>query len=144
MQQLLFHNISEEEFYEKFASEDKCLDFLAQHKWKDGFKCRKCSNTNYCKGKTPHSRRCTRCKHDESAKVGTIFSGCRFDITKAFYIAYCVCNAQKISSHELSRRLSLRQMTCWNFKKKLTECVKDRDDLSVEQKIEIEKILLQS
>lgn len=138
----IFKNISNKEFNTKFDTEEKCLNFLAEHKWKDGFVCRKCQNTNYCTGRTPYSRRCTRCKHDESAKVGTIFEGCRFPLTKAFYIAFTVCNAQNMSSHELSRRLGIRQMTCWTFKKKLTECVQSRTDLSDSQKIDIQKILL--
>lgn len=138
----LFRNISEKDFKDKFDTEEKCLEFLANNKWQDSFVCRKCGNTNFCIGRTPFSRRCTRCKHDESAKVGTIFEGCRFPLPKAFYIAYTVCNAQNISSHELSRRLSLRQMTCWTFKRKLTECIQSRTDITEAQKIDIQKILL--
>jgi len=139
-----FKNISDKEFRENFSTQESCLEFLAQQKWGDSFVCRKCGHTNYCEGKTPFSRRCTKCKHDESAKVGTLFEGCRFPLTKAFYIAYTVCNGATISTHEISRQLELRQMTCWSFKKKLQECVAQNSDISMERKIEIEKILLQT
>jgi len=139
----IFSDLSEEDFKRKFKTEDDCLRFLAKAKWTDdSFECKKCGNRNFCKGKTPHSRRCTRCKHDESARVGTIFHGCKIPLTKAFYIAFSVCNVNGISSHELSRRLDLRQMTCWKFKKKLTECLSSRTDISEEKKFEISKILL--
>lgn len=144
MDKNIFSDLSEEDFTQRFDTEESCLEFLSQAKWPDNsFECKKCGNTNYCKGKTPYSKRCTRCKHDESARVGTIFHGCKIPLTKAFYIAFTVCNANKISSHELSRRLDLRQMTCWKFKKKLSECLSSRTDISEEKKFEISKILLE-
>ena len=142
MQALELDKISEQDFNQIFDTEEKCLAFLAQKKWAAGFTCKKCGNTNFCEGKSPHSHRCTRCKHDESARVDTIFEGCRFDITKAFYIAYTVCHTKGDSSHELSRKLNLRQMTCWTFKKKLSECIKERQDISSDIKIKLEEILL--
>ncbi|MZP55985.1 MAG: hypothetical protein GT600_11105, partial [Bacteroidales bacterium] len=108
--------LSEKEIEELFSSDERCLEFLAEVKWEHGFKCRKCGNDNYCPGKTLYSRRCTRCKSEESAAAGTIFHNCKFPLHKAFYIAYNVCKGKEdISSYELARRLSLRQMTCWNF-----------------------------
>ena len=142
MQALQLDKITEKEFNETFNTEEKCLEFLANKKWRKGFICRKCGNTNFCVGKSPYSRRCTRCKHDESARVDTLFEGCRFDLTKAFYIAYTVCHSNSDSSHELSRKLNLRQMTCWTFKKKLSECINQRQDISPEVKIKLEEILL--
>lgn len=142
MNKRIFQNLSEEEFHDRFKTEDDCLQFLALNKWEnDSYTCKKCGNTNYCIGKTPFSRRCTRCKHDESARVDTIFHGCKIPLTKAFYIAFTVCHTTQISSHELSRRLELRQMTCWKFKKKLTECLLNRDDISEDEKTEIKKYL---
>ena len=111
------------EFETAFASNEQCLEFLAAEKWKDGFVCRKCGNTNYCKGKTPFSCRCTRCKHDESATAHTIFHRCKIELTEAFAIAYHVCSNPDISSYELARRLEKRQMTCWKFKKVITDCI---------------------
>ena len=76
------------------------------------------------KGKTPYSRRCTKCKKDESATAHTIFHNVKFPISKAFYIAYQICNDnKKISSYEFARNLSLRQMTCWKFKDKVSKAI---------------------
>jgi len=113
-------DLSDDQLNELFTNDEKCLEFIASLKWADGFVCRKCGNTNFCSGKTPHSKRCTKCKSIESATTGTIFHNCKFPISKAFYIAYTVCKGKEdISTYEYARRLSLRQMTCWKFKDKL-------------------------
>ena len=73
------------------TDKDKALQFIAHIKWEHGYVCRKCGHTNYCSGKTVASRRCTRCKKEESATANTIIHNCKFSINKAFYIVYTVC-----------------------------------------------------
>ena len=140
---IIFKNeIDETRLKELFDSDDKCYEFLAELKWTDGFVCRKCGNTNSCPGKTPHSRRCTKCKTEESSAAGTIFHNCKFPISKAFYIAFNVCKGKEdISTYEFARRLSLRQMTCWNFKTKIKNALEQIDSLTETEKSSIQKIL---
>ena len=140
---LIFNeNISPNTIEELFVSDEKCLEFLADLKWADGFTCRKCGNTNFCAGKSSFSRRCTKCKSEESATSGTIFHNCKFPIHKAFFIAYNVCKGKEdVSTYEFARRLALRQMTCWNFKTKIQSALKSMDSLSENEKIAIEKML---
>jgi len=127
---------------ELFLSDEKCFEFLAEVKWEHGFTCRKCGNDNYCPGKTPYSRRCTKCKTEESAAADTIFHNCKFPVHKAFYIAYNVCKGKEdLSSYELARRLSLRQMTCWNFKTKISHAIRQMDSLTGIERESIQKIL---
>lgn len=134
--------LSAEQLNALFESDDNCLGFLANLKWEKGFICRKCGNTNYCSGKTPHSRRCTKCKSEESASTGTIFHNCKFPISKAFYIAYNVCKGkEEISTYEFARRLSLRQMTCWNFKTKTITALNQMQSLTENEKSAIQKML---
>ncbi len=139
----IFNNeLTEEQLNHLFQSDEKCFEFLAELKWNDGFTCRKCGNDNYCSGKTPYSRRCTKCKTEESASAGTIFHNCKFPVSKAFYIAYNVCKGkEELSTYEFARRLSLRQMTCWNFKTKIQHAMKEMDSLSEGEKQSIRKIL---
>jgi len=113
------------EFAEKlFVDSQKALNFIAEVKWESGFVCRNCGHTNFCEGKTPSSRRCTRCKKEESATANTIFHNIKFPINKAFYIAYTVCvEGKEISSYEYSHQLGLNQMTCWKFRKRIKDCV---------------------
>ncbi len=107
-----------------FDDSEKALRFIADIKWEDGFVCRKCGNTNYCEGKSPSSRRCTRCKTEESATAHTLFHNCKFPINKAFYIAYTVCvEGKSLSSYCYADRLGLNQMTCWKFRKRIETCL---------------------
>ncbi len=143
MQRIFNEKIASEELEQLFQSDEKCLEFLSRLKWEEGFVCRKCGNENWCSGKTPYSRRCTRCKSEESAAAGTIFHNCKFPISKAFYIAWHVCKGQEaISTYEFARRLSLRQMTCWNFKHKIRSALGSMEGLSETEKAAIEKLLL--
>lgn len=135
-------DISEAAVEELFVSDDKCLEFLAELKWADGFVCRKCGNTNSCTGKSAFSKRCTKCKSEESATSGTIFHNCKFPIHKAFFIAYNVCKGKEdVSTYEFARRLALRQMTCWNFKTKIQSALKSMDSLTDNEKVAIQKML---
>jgi len=144
MSSIFKNELNDKQLEKLFASDDKCLEFLADLKWSEGFVCRKCGNTNFCTGKTPYSRRCTKCKTEESSTAGTIFHNCKFPVSKAFYIAYNVCKGkEEISTYEFARRLSLRQMTCWNFKTKIQLALKQMDTLTSVEKSSIQKILAQ-
>ncbi len=116
--------ISPDFAHQLFDDSEKVLKFIADVKWEGGFVCRKCEHTNYCDGKTPFSRRCTRCKKEESAAANTIFHNIKFPINKAFYIAYNVCVlGNDLSSYNYSDQLGLNQMTCWKFRKRIQNCM---------------------
>jgi hypothetical protein len=120
-----------EKFVDTFNDDEHCLEFLANQKWKEGYICKKCGHTNYCRGKTPYSRRCTRCKHEESATANTIFHRCHLPLTEAFRMVYMVCSDPKVSSYEISRQLEIRQMTCWKLKSRLLECIRQRGEVDL-------------
>jgi len=142
MSKIFDDSLSPEQLEIMFRNDEKCLEFLSNLKWANGFVCKKCGNTNFCQGKEAFSRRCTKCKTKETATNGTIFHAVKFPISKAFYIAYNVCKAKEdISSYEFGRRLSLRQMTCWNFKTKIEHALVEIDSLSDKERSSIEKIL---
>jgi len=137
---LFKEEISSEIVNELFNDNEKVLKFIADIKWKDGFICRSCGHTNFCEGKTPSSRRCTRCKKEESAAANTIFHNIKFPINKAFYIAYNVCVlGNDISSYNYADQLGLNQMTCWKFRKRITNCLSKLENSS---KSKIQTILM--
>jgi len=118
-----YFNVKNSELFKaRFCTEDDCYALLADLKWKNGFRCRHCGHTNFCRGKSPHSRRCTKCKREESATAHTIFHHCRIPLKTAFEIAFQVCNNPEISTYKLSDSFEHRQMTCWKFKKRVLEC----------------------
>ncbi|MFZ4414445.1 MAG: transposase [Bacteroidales bacterium] len=123
-----FSKITIKDFANQFATDLQCIEFLANEKWKSGFVCRKCQHTNYCSGKTAFSRRCTKCKHDESATAHTMFHRCKLPVNEAFKMAYEVCSLPGISIADLSEKLKIRHMTCWKLKKKIMECLSENQN----------------
>ena len=115
--------IEMERFEKRFATDESCLKFLEQIKWKDGFVCPKCGHTNYCKGTRPHSKRCTRCKKEVSPKANTLFHRCKIPLATAFKMAYLTCKFPDISSYEMNRVFNVRRMTCYNFQRKVRACL---------------------
>lgn len=109
-----------EEFNKIYPNKESCLKYLAELKWSTDYTCKKCGHKKHCRGKSMYSRRCTRCRYDESATAFTIFHRLKFPITKAFYMVFLIYESkEKVTSSELSQTLDLRQSTCWNFSKKI-------------------------
>ena len=113
-----FIGVNSIKFYNAFSSDDDCYRYLADVKWCDsGYQCRKCGHTKYYKGVKPYSRRCMKCKYDESPTAGTMFDKCKFPLQLAFHIVFKISTKKKgMSSLELSQEFELRQKTCWEFK----------------------------
>lgn len=121
----IFGKISEKDFFKQFETQDHCLQWISEKKWENGFVCRKCGNTNYCSGKTPYSRRCTRCKSSESATAHTLFHHCRMPLPEAIKLVFEICKTPDLSSRKLSSKVEIRSMTCWNLKNKLLHCIEN-------------------
>lgn len=116
-----------EEFSQKYPDKEACYKFLAELKWESGYACLKCNHANYCNGKAPYNRRCTKCAYEESVLHGTIFENNRIPINKAFYLVYLMYSSKgTISSHKLSDKLGIRQSTCWAYASKIKKVMDER------------------
>ncbi|MFQ3575947.1 MAG: 7TM diverse intracellular signaling domain-containing protein, partial [Cytophagales bacterium] len=121
---LMFEDMSFEDFEKVYPDEDSCLKLLAETKWVGEFKCRRCENNQFFPGRSPYSKRCTKCGYEESATAYTIMHGTKIPLQKAFYMVYLVSTRQQdISSEEISRILNMRQKTCWSFKNKIVVAI---------------------
>lgn len=118
---------TEEEFSMKFSTDLDCMQWLARLKWEDGFVCKKCGHTNYCDGSTPFSRRCTRCKHTESATANTAFHRCKIPLTEAFNLLYQTIEESGESIRTVAKKNDLRNMTCWRLTHKFQSCLQEGD-----------------
>lgn len=135
-----FRSLSLFEFQDRFKSAEDCLIYLSELKWKDGFVCKKCGHTHSCAGNAAHSRQCTSCRYVESPTAQTLFHQVKFDLLKAFYIVYFVSTNKKgITSTELSRKLNLRQKTCWSFKRKVMKAMKSSGNHPITGKAEVDE-----
>lgn len=116
-----------EEFSKAYPDREVCFSLLADLKWKDGYHCRKCGNTNYCSGHLPYSRRCTKCRYEESVIANTILQNIRIPVNKAFYMIFLIYTSKgKISSYKLSEITGIRQSTCWVYSSKVKKVMDDR------------------
>lgn len=135
-----YKSLSLFDFQAKFSDQDSCLSYLAESKWKDSYHCLKCNHGRYCKGVKAHSRQCSRCNYTESATAQTLFHKVKFDLVKAFYIVYFVSTNKKgITSTELSRKLDLRQKTCWSFKRKVMKATASSEDFPLVGRVEVDE-----
>lgn len=138
-----FKSLSLFEFQEQFNTSDDCLNYLSNLKWQEGYKCRKCHHTHSCAGNGSYSRQCTSCRYVESPTAQTLFHQVKFDLLKAFYIVYFVSTNKKgITSTELSRKLGLRQKTCWSFKRKVMKAMKSSGKYPITGKAEVDETVI--
>ena len=139
----MFESLTIFEFQKRFPDDKSCMDYLSELQWANGFICPKCGNEKYCKGHKEHLRQCTKCNYLMSPTCGTLFHKMKFSILKAFYIVYYVStNSKGISSTELSRKLGLRQKTCWLFKQKAMQAMKSSGNHKMKGKVEVDETVV--
>jgi hypothetical protein len=138
-----YKSLSIFEFQKLFPDEDACLSHLCQMKWKEGFKCFYCEHENYCAGPRKHDRQCTSCRYVESPTAHTVFHKVKFPLLKAFWIVYYLSSSKKgMSSTELSRKLELRQKTCWLFKHKVMSAMRSSGNHPLVGTVEVDEAVV--
>lgn len=138
--ELKFKSLSLFEFQDRFKSAEDCQKHLAELKWGDGYICKRCGYTKSCEGHVPYSRQCNSCHYVETPTANTLFHMVKFDLLKAFYIFYFVSTNKKgITSTELSRKLDLRQKTCWSFKRKVMKAMKSSENHPINGNAEVDE-----
>lgn len=135
-----YKSLSLFEFQKRFPDEASCYNYMVKLKWDEGYTCKRCGNTKYCAGLNDYDRQCTKCRYIESATAGTLFHQVKFSILKAFYIVYYVSTSKKgITSTELSRKLELRQKTCWLFKQKVMKAMESSQQFFMTKKVDVDE-----
>jgi len=139
----IFKSLSLFEFQNRFRSDDDCMEHLSLLKWPNGFVCERCQNQKYCKGTLRQTRQCTKCGYQATPTSGTLFHKVKFPLLKAFYIVYFMSTNKKgISSTELSRKLDLRQKTCWSFRTKVSKAMKRSEKYPMDGQVEVDEFVV--
>lgn len=114
--------ISFEKFIELFPDEITCLRFIYTKKWGengDEYTCNRCGNNKYQDLTTiKFAKKCTKCNYIETVTANTLFHGVKFDMNKAFYIAYIAVNSSSTPSTQLAKEINIRMNTCYKFRGK--------------------------
>jgi len=104
-----------DDFNALFPEEIDCINWLSGIKWGKGFKCHFCGHEHYCSGQHLGSRRCTKCKKEESVKAHTIFENCKLPLKTTMYMMIFAYNNPKMTSVKMCKELGIRKMTCWRM-----------------------------
>lgn len=136
-----FKGVNSIKFYRAFSSDEDCYKYLSEIKWNGTeFVCPRCGHTNYCRGHLPYSRRCTKCKHDDSPTAGTMFDKTRFLLLVAFHICFKISTKKKgMSSEELAEEYEVRQKTCWEFKWKVQHAMKSSGRYPLDGEVHVDE-----
>jgi len=106
-----------------FTSEEKCKQAIVESRWGIGNEqdvvCPYCGK-HHCKMSKNGRFHCTECNKNFSCLVGTIFENTKLPLIKWFVAMYLISSHKKgISSHQLSRDLSVTQSTAWYMLQKI-------------------------
>jgi len=127
-------------FDDRFGSKKNCYQYLADIKWKNGYKCKRCDDSRYIKGKQPSSRRCSGCGYDESTTTGTLFHKLKFGIDKAFGMLYEISTSNKgANSVWLAERFGVQQNTAWLFRQKVQMAMKSSGNHPLQEEVHVDE-----
>jgi transposase-like protein len=109
-----------QEFEEKFASEQSCIDYLFRLRWPDGFRCPRCGHERFW-GMNRGLFRCTSCDLQTSITAGTIFQDTRKPLKLWFQAMWYITNQKHgVSALGLQRVLGFGSYrTSWIWLHKL-------------------------
>ena len=137
---MLFTGIKKRDFYLYFPGDSECMEYLAHHKWSSGYTCRKCGHTCYMKGKQAYSRRCKKCKYDESVTSHTLFHKIKFPLQAAFEMMFYWTTQKKgCSTQSLSEELSVSYITCLRFRRKVQKAMESSGQHPLDSKVEVDE-----
>jgi hypothetical protein len=138
-----FIGVNSIKFNRRFQTDEDCYKYLAETKWESGYICKRCGHIKFYKGVKPYSRRCMRCKYDESPTAGTMFDKLKFSLLVAFHIVFKISTKKKgMSSLELSEEFELRQKTCWYFKCKIQQAMASSKRYPMSGEVHIDEFLV--
>lgn len=109
-----------QEFEEKFASEQACIDYLFRMRWPEGFRCPRCGYERFW-AMNRGLYRCTACDLQTSVTAGTIFQDARKPLKLWFQAMWYITNQKPgVSALGLQRVLGLGSYrTSWTWLHKL-------------------------
>ncbi len=141
----IVRGMSEDQFRERFGTEEACRDTLFQMRWREGLICPVCGHSGFCALKTRRLFQCNRCKRQVRLGAGTVFQDTKLSLTTWFQAIYHLTQSKGgISSIELARRLGIRQPSAWLLKQKLMQAMALREGQKprLEGRIEVDDAYL--
>ena len=102
---------AEVSFYEwqkRFSSEQKCMDYLVEIRWPDGFQCPHCGHDHGWYTASQWRYECANCYRQSTVKSGTLFHATKLPLTKWFWAIYWISSDKGgISALRLSKLIGV-------------------------------------
>ncbi len=121
----------------EFSTEEACLAYLEKIRWPEGVRCLKCDSKEISRIAAKESVRskkrinqggeavaqriparllyqCLKCRHQFTAKSGTLFNDSHLPLQKWFYALALIGNAKEgVSAKQMQRDLQVSYQTAW-------------------------------
>lgn len=126
-----------------FDTPAKCKAAIAQSRWTDGdVVCPYCGH-HHCHRRKDGRFVCSACNHNFSETVGTIFENTKISLVKWFMAMYLISSHKKgVSSHQLSRDISVTQKTAWYILHKVRSLYTQSDSVALCGEVECDEMYL--
>src|SRR5665647_3405762 len=116
------------DFMQMYPTEEDCRQAIFEHRWPQGFSCRRCGHEHawYLQGRGLYE--CASCHFQSSLTAGTILSCTRTDLRKWFLAIWLLASTKKApSAAELSRQLGVTRKTAWLMRRKIIHAMARRE-----------------
>ena len=113
---------------ERFQSEEKCRQYLANLRWPHGLRCLKCGGDHIYKVQTRGRYECAEksCRHQFSVTAETIFHDSHLPLWKWMLTAYLMCESKKsMSALQIQRTIKVSYKTAWYLCHRIRAAMKD-------------------
>ena len=121
------------EFQKAFPDEARCVAFLFQRRWPDGFVCPSCGKRRAVALKSrPRLYECLDCGRQTSITAGTAMHRSKLPLTTWFWAAHLMAtHSNGMSARQLEDQLGVTYKTAWLLTQKLRRSMVDphRDPL---------------
>ena len=96
-------------FQSWFATDEACVEYLAESRWPDGYACPRCDHPEAYELTSRPVYKCKQCRYQVSVTAGTVLHGTRLSLGDWFSAAYLVAtHTPGISAVQLQRQLAAR------------------------------------
>lgn len=128
-------------FMDTFNTDEKCLNYIAQLKWPDGWLCPRCGANRFCFIKTRGLIRCKYCGDDESFIANTVMRKTRKPLRYWFWAIYTLATQKTgLSAMELYRQLGFKSYeTAWAWLHKIRMAMVNPDRTELSGEIEVDE-----
>ena len=136
-------NFTIKELRVHFSTDDQCLEYLFDTKYKTATNCPKCNRTfNYSRVKERRAYQCNHCNNMISPTASTIFHKSETQLNLWFYAIFLFCVSKNgVSAKELQRQTGVTYKTAWRMAFQIRTLFADDND-TLKGTVEIDEAYL--